>query len=210
MWGHMRRGRHDGARRRPARPAVATLLTLLVTLPLAACGGSSGSPDPASPAPATSSATVQPSPSPTPSLNPTEAARRDALATYRAMWDDWVTAAATSDYESTLLARHAADSALSVIYRAVYFNARNHVVVKGRPILHPAVTATDSPVGPLRITIIDCVDTTHWLNYKPDGSLQDNVPGGFRRVQALLLKTGDSWKVDQLVVARKGACTVSS
>jgi len=178
-------------------------------LALAGCGGGSSGPprptDTSLPGPTATRAISTP-PSPAPNLDPAQA----ALTAYRDLIDDWVTIAATSDYESTLPARHASGSALDLIYHAVFNNKRNNVVTKGRPLIHPSITAIDPSATPTRATVLDCVDTTHWLNYKPDGQLQDNIPGGLRRAQALVVNVGGTWKVSQLVIGEKGTCTVPS
>jgi hypothetical protein len=143
---------------------------------------------------------------PTASLSPARVAERDALAGYHGMWEDWIAMAATGDYQNPRLSQHTSGRALSLIYRGVYANRRDGVVAKGRPVLTPHVTATSPPDNPDRITVLDCADTTNWLNYRPNGQLEDNIPGGRRRVQALVLKKGGVWKVDVLVVQPVGTC----
>ncbi len=174
-------------------------VALLALLATSACAdGTSDAPASARPSPSPAS--------PTASLTAAQVAERDALAAYRGMWEDWVAVAETSDYESPRMARHASGSALTLAYRAVYTNWQNGVVSKGSPGLNPRITAADPADRPERVTVVDCVDTTHWLNYKPDGSLQDDVPGGRSQSQALVLFRDDAWKVDQLVLQDKGTC----
>ena len=55
-------------------------------------------------------------------------------------------------------------------------------------------------------TISDCFDDTHWLVYKDTGGLQDNVPGGHRRIQATVVDTGGVWKVTQFSGEAEGTC----
>jgi len=122
------------------------------------------------------------------------------------MFEDWIAVAATSDYQNPRLTQHASGDAGLLIYKSVYLNHADGVVTKGSPVISPRVTA----VGPVperdRATIIDCIDTTNWLNYTQNGDLQDETPGGRRFVQALVLRTGETWKVDQLVVQALGTC----
>jgi hypothetical protein len=207
MWGRMRRGRRHGARRGPGRTFVVALLGLAPILALGACGASTGSPGPTnSGGSIPTTAAISATPSPTPSISPTQAARRDALAAYRAMIDDWVAVAATSDYESTRLADHATGSALDLITKVVFDNARNKVVSKGRPIIAPRITETNSPAPPTRVEIVDCLDSTHWLNYKLNGELQDNIPGGRSYTEALVVPENGTWKVNELAIRDTGTC----
>jgi hypothetical protein len=133
-------------------------------------------------------------------------AERDALAAYRGMWEDWIAMAATSDYQNPRLSQHTSGRALSLIYRGIYVNKRNGVVSRGRPILSPRVTAATPAGNPDRATIVDCADSTNWLNYRPDGQLQDRTPGGHRFIQSLAVKRNGGWKIDQLVVQAIGTC----
>ncbi len=175
-----------------------------VCLLLAGCSdGRSGKPVPPSSHPsdlalATTSAPPPPSPA--------SQAEQDALAAYRGMWADWVAVAETSDYQNPRLAQYASGRALSVIYQAVYLNKNKGLVSRGEPVLSPKITAATPGVDPDRITIVDCVDTAHWLNYRADGQLENDVPGGRRSIQALLLPRNGTWKVDDLVVQAKGTC----
>ncbi|KPM50423.1 hypothetical protein ACG83_40250 [Frankia sp. R43] len=173
-------------------------------LTTSACtGGSGDAPAPAPPA------SAQPSPSPAgsaASLTAVQAAERDALAAYRGMWEDWVAIAATGDYQDPRLARHVSGEALSLIYKAVYANQRDGLVARGAPTYAGSVTAAEPAANPDRITIVDCSDGSNWLNYRADGQLEDNDPGGRHAVQALALKTSDTWKIDVLVIQELGTC----
>lgn len=39
----------------------------------------------------------------------------------------------------------------------------------------------------------DCFDDTHWLVYKSSGGLEDNSPGGHRKVSAVVQSGGIVW-----------------
>jgi hypothetical protein len=179
--------------------AVAALLAL------AACGGgTSGDPSPTGFA--TPTATRATSATPTPDLDPAQAARHAALTAYRAMWDDWVAAAATSDYESSLLAHHASGAALDLIVHSIFDDKLNQVVTKGRPTISPEADDVEPTGSPARVKVVDCVDSTHWLNYKSNGQLQDNIPGGRSHTEALVVLAGGVWKVNQLAIRDNGTC----
>ncbi|EFC83513.1 hypothetical protein FrEUN1fDRAFT_3412 [Parafrankia sp. EUN1f] len=152
---------------------------------------------------------MAPSPSdagPSASLTPAEIAERDALTAYRGMWEDWIAIAATGDYQDPRLARHVSGEALSSIYKAVYANQRDGLVARGAPTYAGSVTAAEPAANPDRITIVDCSDGSSWLNYRADGQLEDNEPGGRHAIQALALKNSNTWKIDVLVIQEVGTC----
>ncbi len=195
--------------RRTARLVASPVgvLALLAAL-LAGCSnagdGDRASPVPTSPGTRPTGATPETLAASTPSA--ADRARTDALTVYRGMWTDWVEIARTSDYQNPRLAQHASGRALSVIYQAVYLNKSKGLVSRGNPAFSPKITAAAPDADPDRITVVDCVDTTSWLNYRADGQLENDVPGGRRSVQALVLRQNDTWKVDDLVIQAKGTC----
>ncbi|WP_232425294.1 hypothetical protein [Pseudofrankia inefficax] len=130
----------------------------------------------------------------------------EALAAYRAMFEDWIAVSATSDYQNPRLTEHVSGRALSLLYQSVYLDKQHGLVVKGRPVLVPSVTALGPEPDPSRATIVDCADDTNWLDYRLDGQLQDDTPGGRHFVQALALRTDSTWKIDQLVIKDRGTC----
>jgi hypothetical protein len=140
------------------------------------------------------------------SLGPSASAAQAALAAYRAMYTDWASAAATSNYQDPALAHHASGSALSKITRALYIDKTEGTVGKGQPVINPAVSHLVSADNPTQVVINDCFDDSNWLQYTTDGHLYNNVPGGRHKTQALVVETGSSWKVDQLAVQAVGTC----
>jgi hypothetical protein len=145
-------------------------------------------------------------PHPPASLSPAQLAERDALAAYHGMWEDWIAVAATSDYQNPRLTQHVSGKALSLLYRSVYVNKRDGVVARGRPTFSGKVSAAEPADNPDRVTVQDCSDGSRWLNYKPNGQLQDSSPGGRHFVQALVTKTSGVWKVNILVLQPVGTC----
>lgn len=122
------------------------------------------------------------------------------------MWADEVIAAATADYQSPLLARHAAGAALSLLVRGLYTYRQEGLVAKGQPVTHPQVTSLSPAGDPTQATVLDCFDDTHWLVYKVSGGLENTVPGGHRRVTAVVQDLGGVWKVTQLTTGAEGTC----
>lgn len=140
--------------------------------------------------------------------SPVDAADRDAVATYRAMWADFAAAATTSNWQSPRLAVHATAYALSTMSRGLYADHYNGLVSRGAPILHPTVSSADPPGSPTKIIITDCGDDTHWLKYRAsNGQLADKTPGGHRLINAVVDQQSDgSWKVTDFGVHDEGSC----
>jgi hypothetical protein len=66
------------------------------------------------------------------------------------------------------------------------------------------VTPADAPN---RVEVADCLDDTHWLKYKADGSLADNVPGGrSRSASAITLQSNGKWLVTEQITGAEGTC----
>jgi hypothetical protein len=178
--------------------------TAVITTTAAACSGSGASITHSSattPVHATSAA------SPTaPPLSPADQARTQALAAYRSMWADMVAVSATGNYRDPRLARHASGQAYSLLYQGVFMLQENGLVTKGTPVLNPLVASLNSAIDPTAVTVQDCFDDTHWLNYRLNGELQDNTPGGHEKTEAIVVSEAGVWKVNRLAIQGSGTC----
>jgi len=117
-----------------------------------------------------------------------------------------VIASRTSDYQSPLLAQYASGNALALLVHGLYMNLQAGLVTKGQPVFHPQVTALSPATSPTEATITDCIDSTHWLEYKTNGALANNAPGGRRAATADVQESGGTWKVSALAVQAVGTC----
>lgn len=173
---------------------------------LAAC--SSGGPE--APPSGTSSPVEAPSASASPSaaVSAADKAKSDALAAYRGMWQDFVEAGRTSDWQSSKLGQHATGVALTNMSRGLYADHYNGLVTKGEPVLNPTVSSTEPAGEPKKIIVSDCGDSTNWLKYRADnGQLADKEPGGRQAINAIVEKQSDgSWKVSDFGVHDVGTC----
>lgn len=156
--------------------------------------------------PKTAPATQPPSPSATPSLGPSAAAERDALAAYRGMWNAFVEAAKTSDPVAPNLRQYASDQALKLIASSLYTDRDQGRVTKGDLVLNPQVTGVKPPQAPTEVTVVDCVDSTNWLQYKASGGLWDDKPGGKHRTTATVKSSAGTWKVSSFILEDSGTC----
>lgn len=140
--------------------------------------------------------------------SPRDLAGKEALAAYRGMWADFVTAGLTSDWRSPDLGRHAIGVALTNLSRSLYADHYNGIVTKGEPILNPIVRSADPTDDPVKVIVGDCGDSSHWLKYRADdGALTSATSGGRRRITGVVDKQADgSWKVSDYAVEDLGTC----
>ncbi|WP_237774728.1 hypothetical protein [Actinosynnema sp. ALI-1.44] len=145
---------------------------------------------------------------PTGSLSVVDKAKQDALTSYRGMWQDFVAAGTTSDWQSPKLGRYATGIALTNMSRALYADHYNGLVTKGEPTYEPSVSSVDPPDNPNKIVITDCSDDSRWLKYKAaTGQLANDTPGGRHLINAIVQKQADgSWKVSEYGVHEVGTC----
>ncbi|MFC7306814.1 hypothetical protein ACFQVC_21600 [Streptomyces monticola] len=118
------------------------------------------------------------------------------------MWDDAVFAARTSDAKHPRLDDHAAGEALQLLRHMMESGKKQSVVTKGKLSLSPEVTTVKGST----VEITDCADTTNWLQYKPDGSLKNQRPGGHRRIDATAVERKGAWQVKKFYVHEVGTC----
>jgi hypothetical protein len=150
-----------------------------------------------------------PAPGPTsasPTPDASAVAEGEAVAAYRGMWDAFVAAAVTSDPDAPEIRQHASDQALRLIVGALVTNREQKQVIRGDLVLDPKVTSAKPPEAPTEVTILDCVNSENWLEYKVSGGLVDDEPGGKHRTTATVKKTNGEWKVSSFILEDSGTC----
>lgn len=177
---------------------------------LVALGGCTGTPtDNSSPPDAPSATTERSTSTRTVSgVSPGDKARQDAIAAYQAMWQDFVTAGRTSDWQSPNLGRHATGIALQKMSRGLYTDHQNGVVTRGEPILAPSVSSAEPATNPTKVMVTDCGDSTNFLKYDAKtGQQADDEPGGRQLINATVqLQSDGSWKVSDFGIHEVGSC----
>jgi hypothetical protein len=183
-----------------ALAAGAALVTATVCTSCTASKSSSATTPPE--APTTSAVSSTPSPP------PAETAKQHATSAYLGMWDDFVAAAATSDWRSPKLGQYATGVALSTLSRGLYADHYNGLVSRGAPTHAAEVSSVDPPANPTTAVIADCSDSTNALKYRADnGQPANDGPGGRRSIHATVQKQSDgSWKVSDFGVQGIGTC----
>jgi hypothetical protein len=134
--------------------------------------------------------------------NPQVQARR----AYLGMWQSFVAASRTADYQSGLLARYAAGGALSVLTHGLYQNYRSGIVTRGQPSFDPKVTVASTNGSQAQANVTDCADSSHWADYYKSGRPAPGEPRGRQRIYARLQPFDGVWKVTYLVVEKDGTC----
>jgi hypothetical protein len=172
-------------------PSRAAIVLITAWLTLAAC--TSGDPD-GGPSAAPLSGT--------PGVSASASAEDAAVAAYRGMWAAFVDAAKTSDPDAPDIRKFASDNALKLIVGGLVTNRSQGKVVKGDVVLNPKATV----VSPTEETVLDCVDATHWLEYKTNGELWDDKPGGKHKTTATVKKVDGTWKVSSFNLEGTGTC----
>ncbi|WP_344627667.1 hypothetical protein [Kitasatospora arboriphila] len=135
------------------------------------------------------------------------AAPPEALAAYSAMLADVTAVAETADYRNPRLASHMKGQALTFWTQNLIDQHAKGLVSHGSPVSNPQVTKVSPADHPDRVEVSDCLDGTHWLKYKRDGGLADDVPGGRHISATAIVRQPDgSWLVEQQLIGAVGSC----
>ena len=127
-----------------------------------------------------------------------------ARAAYLGMWQAYVVAARTADYQAPTLDHYAAGGALSVLTHGLYQEHQEGDVSLGQPVFHPVVTVLRALGGEAsQADVTDCADSSHWLDYH-GGKPVAGQDQGRRYIIARLQPFGGTWKVTYLNVGKAG------
>ncbi|GAA1109894.1 hypothetical protein NE857_32365 [Nocardiopsis exhalans] len=157
---------------------------------VAACSASGGG-DPPEP--------ETPTPSPTFASEEPEAA---ALEAYEAMWGVVIEASHEGDADPPELKLYSSGEALALMLSTLEGAAEDQAVVTGEPVLSPQVVdASDDEV-----TLLDCMDSSDWIESDEGGEQEASPSGGLRKVDAQVAHDGLVWKVVDLRIWEIGSC----
>jgi hypothetical protein len=185
---------------------VTGLMLCTTAMVLGACGGGMTAAPPTS-APTKASAPVAGATSSTPTAAQHSAqVSSQVLTAYRDMWGDLVTAAETSDFQSSLLPLHATGVALTLLTQGLARDQLHSIVTRGITAHQPRVTSLSSSIDPTRATVTDCFNDAKWIEYTTNGARAKNTPGGRRATTAELVRSSGVWKVSQLTIGATGTC----
>lgn len=181
--------------------AVSAAAVSVVACDAEASGRSSGRP---APRPTQVTSTTEP----TSTSSAGGAATEAAVAAYVGMWNDFVAAAATSDWRSPKLGQYATGLALSTLSRGLYADHASGVISRGDPTHDIQRSSVDSSTDPKTVVITDCSDSSHALKYNArTGRPADDSPGGRHLIIATVRVQSDgTWKVVDFGVQGVGTC----
>ncbi|MEU6158824.1 hypothetical protein [Streptomyces sp. NPDC047130] len=128
---------------------------------------------------------------------------KEAVAAYKAMWNETVEASHTANVKHPGLDDYATDGAYQLLLHMMRSYEKDGVVARGRPTFSPEVKS----VAADKVVISDCSDSRRWLMYrKSDGQLKNDVPGGHHLIDATVSRHGDRWLVESLYIHEVGTC----
>ncbi|MCA1224236.1 hypothetical protein [Streptomyces sp. 8L] len=162
--------------------------------------GSGGSDSKVAAAPSTTAVSRAPA-------DPDAAQKAAVLAAYRSMTDAEARTYATAKLDPGL-SRYAVDHALTDIKLTLYAQQQAGTVQKGSVTRSPKVTAIDTADDPMKATVTDCADSTHYNEV--DAKTGKATPyNGSRRhvvtVTAMRPKSG-TWRFFTYTIDRQRTC----
>jgi hypothetical protein len=147
-------------------------------------------------------------PAPSAPSSPVAAGHPQALArtAYLDMWQAYVAAARTANYQAPTLDHYAAGGALTVLTQGLYQEHQDGDVSLGQPVLHPAVKVVKtSGRQASQVDVTDCADSSRWLDYH-GGKPVAGQDLRHRYIIARLQPFNGTWKVTYLNVGKAGTC----
>ncbi|TDU67932.1 hypothetical protein [Streptomyces sp. KS 21] len=178
-----------------SRAVPAFLLTVCVAL-TAACTSSSGTDNEKDKAATPTTSAV---PSKSASLDPTEAAKADALTAYKAYWTELPKAFAVPAIEGTDLKRYAVADALNNAMETVANLKTNGRVMTGEPVLSNAtVTGAELEKKTPNVSVSACLDVSKWkITDKKTGQPAPVASSAVSKyvITSLMERWDGSWKV---------------
>jgi hypothetical protein len=140
--------------------------------------------------------------------SPPAAGDPQALASqaYLGMWQAFVAASQTADYQSASLDRYAAGAALELLTRGLYQNYREGIVTRGTPPHSVAVAMAKTSLGTPEAKVTDCSDTAGSGTYYKSGKPAAGGSPGRQAIYAQVQPFDGTWKVTYLVVEKAGSC----
>lgn len=137
-----------------------------------------------------------------PRASASSSATGEAVAAYRAMWEDAAEASRTSDPKHPRLDDHAEKSALWLLQYVMQQSRKAGVTSQGAPRTAPTVVKSSRT----KVELLDCLDGSKWMKVKPGGQA-DGMPGGHYRTEATVVRhSSGQWKVSKLYSAEAGSC----
>ncbi|MBR7833492.1 hypothetical protein KDL01_09460 [Actinospica durhamensis] len=147
-----------------------------------------------------------PSASPSSTLGPQAQA---ALAAYVAAWADAAAVEDGGNYRDSRLERHIAGDLLMTISEDDYVEEAHGVASRGMPILHPRVSAQNLNGDPPTVTVTDCIDFRHFIQYYvATGKQYGAVQTGLSASTSTVTLMNGAWMVTSAATGADGSCSL--
>ncbi|MFC9501525.1 hypothetical protein, partial [Streptomyces sp. NPDC056982] len=125
----------------------------------------------------------------------------EAVAAYKAMWEDAAAASRTSDPKHQRLGDHARGNALSLLRYMMEQNHKHGATGQGAASVAPIVVKSSKT----KVELLDCVDGSKWVQAEPNSS-SDGISGGHYRTEATVVWASGKWRVSELYSGEAGSC----
>ena len=182
---------------RPRRGQAALAALGIAALAAGATSYSSGR---SSPSGLASSTTTSAAPT---TATTTLAPGSEAVAAYRAFWQDFLAAGDPVDPQSSRLADHATGQQLAAVRNSFLAVKASGQVIRGGMNLAPRVVSVEATM----VVLSDCYDDQTGL-YSPDGARQDKEDPRRHLITATVMLVDGAWKVASIKHEGDG-CTAS-
>lgn len=187
-----------GGRTADPSARAGVVVVALVALVLSGCGGRTHSVD----APSTRTSRPPPPSTSPPSRSPSNPSSAAVLAAYRAEWEAFEQASATSNAYDPSLPATMVDPMLQQVRRNLIGDQAAGIVARGAFVLHPRVVSVTRSTA----VVVDCAYSTSVLVYASSGKPVPPVtPPENDGVRSTLVLSGSTWKVSGQTV-KEGSC----
>ncbi|WP_405933683.1 hypothetical protein [Streptomyces sp. NBC_00827] len=146
-------------------------------------------------------------PSATKSVDPDAAEKAKVLQVYRSMWEARNRTYAEAKLDPKL-GDYAGNKALSNIKVTLLYYQDHGTVMTGEPVNSPNVTDIDTSSTPMKATITDCVDTSHYEEVDAKTGKEVPVGTGSRRhiYNATAINSDGTWIIWTTDIDREQKC----
>lgn len=132
-----------------------------------------------------------------------------ALTAYRQAWGDAAAVEDSGNYRDPRLAQHMGGQLLLAVSQDFYIEEAHGIASSGAPILHPRVSTKNLNGNPPTVTIADCIDFRHFIQYvAATGRQYGSVQTGLSADTTTMTLANGSWVATDDDVKPDNSCTL--
>jgi hypothetical protein len=132
-----------------------------------------------------------------------------ALFAYGAAWADGAAVQDSGNYQDSRLQRHMAGQLLLAVSENFYIEEQHGIASRGAPVLHPHVSAEHLNDKPPTVTIADCIDFRHFIQYYAATGLQYGpIQTGLSAATTTMTLINGSWMATDDNVQADRSCSL--